>query len=155
MQPNGTIGSVEMKQRSIVVSFLHKLKLIERRFDAPNGNGIPLQAEIVDSSPLRAAGILIFGALATPVIAAVWIYWGAGWGLVAWASSLPLALIPWGIDATRRTLAQRSRRRRRATRGTAAAATRARGRPRKNSAGNRLPGEPVRSRRSGSSAGTG
>src|SRR5204862_4748235 len=104
------IGSVEMKQRSIVVSFLHKLKLIEWRFDAPNGDGTPLQAEIVDSSPSRAAGILIFGALATPVIAAVWIYWGAGWGLVAWACSLPLALVPWGIDATRRTLAQRSRR---------------------------------------------
>ena len=111
----------------------------------------------MDSSPSRAAGILIFGALATPVIAAVWIYWGTGWGLVAWASSLPLALVPWGVDATRRTLQQRSLRRRRA-RGTAEAATRgarARGRPRDNPPGERSPEEPVRGRRSGTSAGTG
>ena len=108
----------------------------------------------MDSSPSRAAGILIFGALATPVIAAVWIYWGTGWGLIAWACSLPLALVPWGIDATRRTLQQRSLKRRRA-RGTVEAATRAslgRGRP---LPGERSSGEPVRDRRSGRSAGTG
>ena len=111
----------------------------------------------MDSSPSRAAGILIFGALATPVIAAVWIYWGTGWGLVAWACSLPLALVPWGIDATRRTLQQRSLKRRRA-RGTAEAVTRTslgRGRPRDILPGERSPGEPVRGKPSGRSAGTG
>jgi len=111
----------------------------------------------VDSSPSRAAGILIFGALATPVIAAVWIYWGTGWGLIAWACSLPLALVPWGVDATRRTLQQRSLGRRRA-RGMAEAASRgarARGRPRDTPPGERSPGQPVRGRRSGTSTGTG
>ena len=111
----------------------------------------------MDSSPSRAAGILIFGSLATPIIVAVWIYWGTGWGLVAWASALPLTLVPWGIDATRRTLQQRSLRRRRA-RGMAEAArrgARARGRPRDTAPGERSPGEPVRGRGSRTSAGTG
>src|SRR5215470_14066473 len=123
---------------------------------APNGDGTPLQAKLVDSSPSRAAGILIFGALATPVIAAVWIYWGTGWGVVAWASSLPLALVPWGIDATRRTWQQRSLRRRRA-RGMAEAASRgarARVRLRDASHGERPPADPVRGTRSRTSAGT-
>ena|SRR5436309_891326 len=134
-----------------------QIKVDRPAIEAPNGDGTPLQAELVDSSPSRAAGILIFGALATPIIVAVWIYWGTGWGLVAWASALPLTLVPWGIDATRRTLQQRSLRRRRAS-GMAEAArrgARARGRPRDTPPGERSPGEPVRGRGSRTSAGTG
>ena len=67
----------------------------------------------MDSFPSRAAGILVFGALSTPIIAVVWLYWGTGWGLVAWASALPLALIPWAVDEIRRALDRRARLRRR------------------------------------------
>ena len=67
----------------------------------------------MDSSPSRAAGILVFGALSTPIIAVVWVYWGTTWGLVAWGAALPLALVPWGIDATRRSLGRLQSRERR------------------------------------------
>ena len=68
----------------------------------------------MDSSPSRAAGILVFGALSTPIVAVVWVYLGTTWGLVAWGAALPLALVPWGIDAARQSLKRQSRERRRA-----------------------------------------
>ena len=107
----------------------------------------------MDSSPSRAAGILVFGALATPIIVVVWLYWGTGWGLVAWAACLPLALVPWGFDATRRTIAGRSRKHRRAARGAVGSALRTTQAHRQALGGalsERSPAEPRRGARPGS-----
>jgi hypothetical protein len=112
---------------------------------------------IVDSSPSRAAGILVFGALSTPIIVAVWAYWGTTWGLVAWGAALPLALVPWGIDATRRTIARQSSRRRPAGLEAAGSATRgasAHRRPRAGATGERPAPERRRDEPSNSSVET-
>ena len=109
----------------------------------------------MDGFPSRAAGILVFGALSTPIIVAVWLYWGTGWGLVAWAVALPLALVPWGVDATRRTIARRSQKSRRVARGSAVRATQAQRRARGGAPSERAPAEPRRGERPGSSAETG